>query len=447
MRGDKKGRDFQEIYAIQHPADDSSLPEGAREEHFKVSYLDHQGEVKEATACLFLPKAEEPVPLVFVGYYKISANVFELQAYLREGWAVGCIYEDPAPKTELTRDCLVSNSALLWELRHRPEIDENRIAIVGGSAGGYMGLMLSALHLLACCTSVRGAPANIRFNYIYYAQYVSGLNSPALLNIPKEKRNDPTATAALPVPLAVVLDLFLNPEVIAWLNDPMISAAMSPLLLTRCFSNPLLEMHNTSDILVPVDQITRSFTYAHVSADLPEDYKIRLSDYELPEEISRSFVEMLPEGSWREWEHGVLAEGEVYELPFDDKPFQIEIINDGEPWSHGGHDAGRSKGRTSDVNFIRHSFAEGLRGNTLTEEKLALLVARYAGCSIQFPAHEGEIYGSLRMYRQEVVEELAAYFRAHPEENAAGRLTVCVKREPALTAAAGECLEELLRAV
>ena len=51
--------------------------------------------------------------------------------------------------------------------------------------------------------------------------------------------------------------------------------------------------------------------------------------------------------------------------------------------------------------------------------KLRLLLERYQGRSIQLPAHTGiddSAYGSLKVYQQEVVEELTNYAKHHSLE-------------------------------
>ena len=86
----------------------------------------------------------------------------------------------------------------------------------------------------------------------------------------------------------------------------------------------------------------------------------------------------------------------------------------------------------------------GFANNFLPDGKLQLLVERYAGCSIQLPAHgEEEIYGSLSVYRREVLEELAAYQKAHPKEAILKRLRDMARIKPELAEAASACLSAL----
>lgn len=288
-----QNQDLHRMYAILSERGDEAFPENATEKHFEVPYLDHSGAKRTARGCLYLPDRDGPIPLVFFSYYKVTKDSSELVQYLKEGWAVASPFEDHDNNPEVTRDALVSNSALLYHLKHQKEIDGERIALAGGSAGGYMALMLSALHLFPCCTVAQGAFVNVFFNFRRYAPHLSGINLPVLLSLKAEGRADlMTMLKELPIPYGIVFNTFRTPEIDARLDDPSIAAAVSPLMLTDCFSNPMMEIHNTSDILCPVDQITRRYTYAHVSPDLPQDYKIRLSDYDMPEGFARSLADL-----------------------------------------------------------------------------------------------------------------------------------------------------------
>ena len=83
----------------------------------------------------------------------------------------------------------------------------------------------------------------------------------------------------------------------------------------------------------------------------------------------------------------------------------------------GSHTAPGTTGSLDTMPFLEEMLSRGL---AVTEqavpEKLALLLRRYLGKSVQLPAHEGvddEVYGSLAVYRAEVVEELARYAVHH----------------------------------
>lgn len=126
--------------------------------------------------------------------------------------------------------------------------DRQRISIVGGSAGGYTALMLSALQMGNCATIATAPISNVYFNFYQY--------------FPMAERDD------APFFLKLVTGMFLPiQENFPDKNDMSRWEALSAVGLADCFSNPLIVVNVTSDILVPIDQTTREFTYDHEGVD------------------------------------------------------------------------------------------------------------------------------------------------------------------------------------
>ena len=116
------------------------------------------------------------------------------------------------------------------------------------------------------------------------------------------------------------------------------------------------------------------------------------------------------------------------DLPYhEEKLFNLNIYDDGPTESYGSHRATSGTGVVNDVPYLKAMFERGLAQNEiLTDGKLILLLERYMGESIQLPAHEGvddSVYGSLAIYRQEIVEELACW----AANNSIEELDVAVK--------------------
>ena len=201
----------------------------------------------------------------------MASNSLELRRYLENGWAVA----SPSGVNSnhnglLTEDDLVFNNAALYTLRHMDEFDTQRIALVVGSAGSYSTLMLSALQMGNCATIVTSPIANVYFNFYQYFQMANRKDAPFFLRLVKD--------SFLPV-----LENF--PDV----NDTDRWEAFSAVGLKDCFGSPIMITHATSDILVPVDQITREFTYAHEGSSMPEGYSTRL-DKNNPGVLGHSLV-------------------------------------------------------------------------------------------------------------------------------------------------------------
>jgi len=101
----------------------------------------------------------------------------------------------------------------------------------------------------------------------------------------------------------------------------------------------------------------------------------------------------------------------VLSFTFDkDKMFNVCIRDEGAPEAFASHNLGTHTGRTTDINYIAYMFEQGAsKTNVLTEEKLVLFAERYAGKAAQLVAHEGVddgVYGSLAVYREEILQEL-----------------------------------------
>lgn len=153
---------------------------------------------------------------------------------------------------------------------------------------------------------------------------------------------------------------------------------------------------------------------------MPEGYSTRLEQNN-PGVLRHSLVDELPVER-ANVEHVVIDDpDEDFELPFNPgKLFNVIIYDDGPTESYGSHSASTGAGTHDDTPYLEAMFERGLAQNeVLTSGKLLLLMERYMGESVQLPAHEGvddTVYGSLAVYRQEIVEELACWASNHSVE-------------------------------
>src|SRR5690625_5271894 len=146
----KRKMDFEKLLAtLAQPKEAPAPLEDVGKRQIVIPYISKKKKVEMRPIRLFLPsKASTPMPLVYVAHYEMGEDATELRAYLEKGWAVCSVTAfDNKYNGQLTDDDLVFNNAALYTLRNLPEIDRMRIAVVGGSAGGYMSLMLNALQL------------------------------------------------------------------------------------------------------------------------------------------------------------------------------------------------------------------------------------------------------------------------------------------------------------
>lgn len=393
--------DYAKIFAMQTEANKDLPPlENIEQREIDVQYIRKDGTIESRPVRLYIPEeVEQPMPLIYVPHYEMAENAAELRRYLEQGWAVASpINVLPSHNGLLTDDDLVFNNAALYTLRHMDEFDNQRIAIVGGSAGGYTTLMLSALQM-GNCVSIATAPiANVYFNFYQYFQMAQRDDAPFFLKLVRDS-------------FAPILDNF--PDV----KDTERWEAFSAVGLADCFNSPLVITHVTSDILVPIDQITREFTYDHEGNSMPEDFSTRLSE-DNPGVLGRSLSDELP-AELTHVEHIIIEDLDAdSDLPYnEEKLFNLNIYDDGPTESYGSHRATSGTGVVNDVPYLKAMFDRGLVQNEiLTNGKLILLLERYMGESVQLPVHEGvddSIYGSLAIYRQEIVEELACWAKNH----------------------------------
>ena len=394
-------KDYANVFAMQTEADRNLPPlENIEEYTMDVQYISKDGNVESRPLHLsYSAEATMPMPVVYVPHYEISSTSMEFRRYIEKGWAVaspqGVL---PSHNGQLTDDDLVFNNAALYTLRHMEEIDSQRIAVVGGSAGGYTALMLSGLQMGICATIATSPITNVYFNFYQYFQMAKRNDAPFFLKLVRD--------SFLPI-----LDQF--PDV----NDTATWEAYSPVGIAECYSSPFVITHATSDILVPVDQITREFTYDHEGDSMPEGYSTRL-DHNNPGVLGNSFVDELPSEKVN-LEHIIKEQMDgKCDLPFEsDRMFNIIIFDDGPTQSYGSHSVAKEVETVDDTAYLETMFDRGLAENEiLTEGKLLLLLERYMGESIQLPAHTGlddSVYGSLAVYRQEIIEELTCYADNH----------------------------------
>lgn len=394
----------------------SELPFAVEKRDIEIPYITRTGETHSRAIRIFIPEsAHKPMPLVFIAHYEMTEDSAELILYLEKGWAVCTSFGNkPEYNGRLMDDNLVFNSAALSVARKQPDIDRTRIAVVGGSAGGYTTLMLSALKLGICCSVSFSGITNVPYAMDGYFNNAHSYNLKALAELSEEELGDlMRVIAAMPIPiLGAIYDQFTSigdnfPDH----SDMGRWAAFSPCCLADCFSNPILFSHFTSDVLVPIDQLTKKFTYEKPGASLPKGFRLRLSEFPLHENFQRSMAEVLPQDDLSERLYPAPEGNADVSMGFDiSKRYNIAVFDEGPVEAAAGHQKNLAVGKNDATAYLEAQFALSSRlTNRLTSEKLAMLAERYEGRSVQLPSHanaDKDIYGSLAMYRQEVLDEL-----------------------------------------
>lgn len=397
-------KDYANAFTMQTKASKDLPPlDDVKYNKADIRFINKKGTVESRPIKVYIPEnIPEPMPLIYVPHYEMSSDSVELRRYLEKGWAVAspCSVKS-GHNGLLTDDDLVFNNAALYTLRHMEEFDTQRIALVGGSAGGYTTLILNALQMGNCASIANSPITNVYFNFYQYFEMADRSDAPFFLRLVKGSFHP-------------VLDNF--PDV----NDIGRWEAFSAVGLANCFGSPFLITHSTSDVLVPVDQITREFTYDHEGNSMPDGYSTRL-DPNNPGVLGHTLADELP-AEQTHVEHIVIDDPDKdFDLSFCvDKMFNINIYDDGPTESYGSHSASAGTGVHDDTLYLEAMFERGLAQNEiLTGGKFLLLLERYMGESIQLPPYEGiddSVYGSLAIYRKEIVEELSGWLNHHSSE-------------------------------
>ena len=398
------------VYTLQGNTAEQLLTEDeVTKEIIEISYITNEGTVDTRPVILYKPKdAKGDLPLVFVPHYAIEENSADFQQYIKNGWAAA----SPAEfineyNGELANNDLVFNNAALYTLRRREGIDRQRIAIVGGSAGGYMTLMLSEMQMETCASIANSPITNLYFNFNVHFLNCDELNRSA---------------SAFDVPImvqAMVSKLFRpNLDHFSGDDDPL-WAERSPIGAAKCFSSPTVVNHYTADILVPMDQITRRYTYNANDGSLPKNFTARMgNDY--PGILSHSLEDEANPNELSVTKYTLENHHIDMDMPYTDKLLTVNIYDDGPICAKSGHASPITSGTCDAIPYLRAMFEKSLaQTEKAVPEKLMLLLNRWQGKSRRISAYEGindTLYGSLAVCRQEVEEELSVYAANHSSE-------------------------------
>lgn len=405
----QKGTDIETVLATQDQQTDSLPPLADIEQRIvTVPFITKDDTLAVRPVRMFIPKkVKRPMPVVYNAHYGLKENSSELRNFIAEGWAVVTPIEVRSRyHGQLTDDDLVFNNAALYTVRHTPDFDPQRIMIVGGSAGGYMSMMLAGLHMGICANYANVPVENAYFSFY---QHFNAAN----------KVNEEAQSKDLPLPyIGIVYGLFYpNVDNFPDKEDYDRWAALSPIGLVDCYSSPFLITVFTSDLLVPIDQTTRKYTYEKNGDSMPKGLSTRL-DRSNPGILGKALDELLAPSLTSVKCNKPVPEGEKVKVPYDaSKPFNICVTDDGPVESFSSHNNGSPRGKMDVIPYLKDMATRSLTSTEmLRPEKLRLLLERYAGRSVQLPAHQGvddNAYGSLKVYQEEVVEELARYAGNH----------------------------------
>ncbi|MXQ49384.1 hypothetical protein GRB29_08375 [Streptococcus pneumoniae] len=389
-------------FSLQGAATDEKLNESEySSEVIDIKYIKSDGTIDIRPIILYKPTGVDgDIPLIYIPHYAADTKTADFVSYIKNGWAVASPHNfDTTYNGVLETDSLVFNNAAFYSLRHLEGIEKQRIAIVGGSAGGYTSLMLNGLQMGITAGIANSPITNAYFNFKEYF--------PAA-----DKVNHQSPLFDFTMPTQGMVSKYFQPinDVIG--DDYERWEAVSPISLAKTMSNPVVINHNTADILVPIDQVTKRFTYDENDGSLPKDFTARL-DESYPGILGSSFEEMADPSQLHIEKYQFENNMVTGSMPYSDKLITINIIDDGKISAKGSHNAPGLTGTMDIIPYLEEMFKLTLaETEQLTSEKILMLFDRYQGKSIVLPAHENvddTIYGSLALYQKEIIEHMQQY--------------------------------------
>jgi len=354
-----------------------------RQYELKVPYVDMSGRPRTGKARLFVPRgAKEPMPLVVAMHYELGLG--SAAEYLAQGWAAMTPREGLNPFGESMNVSL----AVLQASRLMPFVDQQRIAITGGSAGGYMTLMVASEAFPITAAAAIAPLLNIAYNVEYFARNAV----PAACGAKDEKGNDASRVPVLCSVLEAVkgFGTFLGPVDGTWQNW----LRDSPVGVIGLITCPALVPFSTADVLVPINQVSDRFVVRAPAGTFPKGYAFDRSALLGPAAARKTLMQALgrrarvfrvklPDKLTPSWEASKPDAKPVdYQIPClfsRTDPVSVVILDEGAPDPRIGHF--KYHFRYSAVPFFKHWFSKKapLALEQLTLRKLEMLMQRFRG--------------------------------------------------------------------
>jgi hypothetical protein len=355
----------------------------ARSYDLEAPYLDMEGRPKTGKAHLFMPlDATEPVPLVVNLHYE--SGLAGMAAYAAQGWACMSAAEALNPFGE----SINFNIALAQAGRAMPFVDGQRIALTGGSAGGYVTLMVAS-EVFPVTALVPLAPI---VNLSYNIAHLDKNAGPAECG---EKDGQGRDASRVPIFCSVAgvikaASEFLGPR------EKMASnwMANSPLGAVKLITSPVQVAFSTADVLVPINQVGAGLA-SPTPASFPEGFAFEMGSLVEDRRARGTFLQALgrnsakvyrvkvPESLPAFWEQSEQQQSPpTHEIspPFSRQAlFSVVILDEGPPDPRLGHF--KRIFAYSSLEFLKHWMQKRkpIDEGQLTTKKLTALMRRFLG--------------------------------------------------------------------
>jgi hypothetical protein len=377
------------------------IPRPVAKLNVTFAYRDPHGKQKEGKAAVYLPNAvrddaKAKLPLFFAAGYELDDN--GASGYLRRGFAV------VTPRALETNPLIRTASpdiALLHMARSLPFVDDAHVVIGGGSAGGYMTLMLAAETFPLAAAAPDVPPVNWGYNAAYFFKQKSILAPAIGENMSK-------------VPVLNAVGVMLAPATGVYGDDfgDATWFAHSPVAHVSTITCPVQVDWTTADVLVPMDQVSTKYVQPFDAKAFPKGFTtdpLKLTDTKYGH--TRLF-DVLPESEYEVFVRKVKKDSKPEELPISStKRWSITILDEGPPEPNVGHT--KYPVPHPRTKFLDAAKTAKIPADQLTPAKLERLMDRYTGKEwlpsplkhLDEPASE----------KADVLRGLQTYVRASPE--------------------------------
>ena len=311
---------------------------------------------------------KQPVPVVHIAGYE--ANDAAAAILLAQGYAVSTPLGSPL--NPLGRGIYL-DQAILHAVRAQTWSDPLRVSIQGGSAGGWMTLMLAADAFPLVWAMPDVPPIHWGYNGAYIAE-----------NQQHAVAAKGSTQARLPV-LAVVGGITDQSRTLYGVpfESPAYLAA-SPLAHLETITAPTQVVFSSADMLVPVNQVSPKLVQPFDPKAYPEGFWNAMADRFPGSGGKRTLLEALPAERYEffKLESGAgpvrAGAGKPLTLPFSkERPWSIILIDEGQPEPAVGHF--KYQWALDHEPFRKWAEARGVTADQLTSAKLRRLMMRAQG--------------------------------------------------------------------
>ena len=373
------------------------------------SYPELEGRDAVGKARIYLPpevrnNPERRVPLVHSAGYE-----------LEEGGAIGLLAKGYAvctphahPMNPLGRGVNLDR-AILHGVRPLPCIDPRRLSIQGGSAGGWMALMLAADAFPLVWVMPDVPPIHWGYNADYIGRHQAMGAAPPGSDKPR-----------MPFVLAVGGIAAQAKSTFGMPFESETFLALSPLAHLETITAPTLVAFSTADILVPIDQVGTELVQPINKSLFPEGFSTALSSRFPGVKGKRTLLSALGKGAHELFAVAPPLAGKPLVLPFSRaKTWSIVVVDEGPVEPGDGHT--KNPWGMDHEPFRLWAEACGVLPEQLTAPKLERLMLRYLGkpwrpyvirskgalmdlpaCALNYPeAERADVLLSLRAFAAE----------------------------------------------